>query len=48
MPRDIRKARPGLFFTGLVAATVFAFPIWFMVTSAFKEETEIQAIPIHW
>ena len=31
-----------------MAAAVFAFPIWFMVTSAFKAETEIQAIPIHW
>ena len=32
----------------LVAAVVFAFPIWFMVTSAFKAEPEIQAIPVHW
>jgi ABC-type glycerol-3-phosphate transport system permease component len=32
----------------LIAAIVFAFPIWFMVTSAFKAEEEIQAIPIHW
>jgi ABC-type spermidine/putrescine transport system permease subunit II len=30
------------------AAAVFAFPIWFMVTSAFKAEQEVQAIPIHW
>lgn len=45
---DLRRARPLLFLTGLVAATAFAFPIWFMVTSAFKAETEIQAIPIHW
>jgi multiple sugar transport system permease protein len=45
---ELRRARPGLFLAGLVAATIFAFPIWFMVTSAFKAETEIQAIPIHW
>jgi multiple sugar transport system permease protein/arabinosaccharide transport system permease protein len=32
----------------VAAAAVFAFPIWFMVTSAFKAEAEIQAIPIHW
>jgi ABC-type glycerol-3-phosphate transport system permease component len=32
----------------LTAALVFAFPLWFMVTSAFKAEPEIQAIPIHW
>ena len=30
------------------AAAVFAFPLWFMATSAFKAEHEIQAIPIHW
>jgi ABC-type glycerol-3-phosphate transport system permease component len=30
------------------AAAVFAFPLWFMATSAFKAEPEIQAIPIHW
>ena len=30
------------------AAVVFAFPLWFMATSAFKAEHEIQAIPIHW
>jgi multiple sugar transport system permease protein len=46
--RELRRARPGLFMTGVVAAVIFAFPIWFMVTSAFKAETEIQAIPIHW
>lgn len=28
-------------------AVLFAFPIWFMVTSAFKAEHEIQAIPMH-
>ena len=37
-----------LFVVALVAAAVFAFPIFFMVTSAFKAEEEIQAIPIHW
>ena len=28
----------------LTAALLFAFPLWFMVTSAFKAEPEIQAI----
>ena len=28
-------------------AVLFAFPIWFMVTSAFKAETEVEAIPMH-
>lgn len=37
-----------LFVIALAAAVVFAFPIWFMVTSAFKAEPEIQAIPVHW
>ena len=30
----------------VVAAAIFAFPIWFMVTSAFKAEAEVQAIPL--
>jgi multiple sugar transport system permease protein len=29
-------------------AFLFAFPIFFMVTSAFKAESEVQSIPIHW
>ncbi|HTI82562.1 MAG TPA: carbohydrate ABC transporter permease [Acetobacteraceae bacterium] len=45
---ELRRARAGLVLVGLAAAVIFAFPIWFMVTSAFKAETEIQAIPIHW
>ena len=48
MSLEHRRVHPSLFVTGLVAAAIFAFPIWFMVTSAFKAETEIQAIPIHW
>ena len=48
MPAERRRARPALVATALATAVLFAFPIWFMVTSAFKEETEIQAIPIHW
>ena len=31
----------------LTLAVIFAFPIWFMVSSAFKAEAEIQAIPMH-
>jgi multiple sugar transport system permease protein/arabinosaccharide transport system permease protein len=42
------RVRWALFLAGLAAAAVFALPIWFMVTSAFKAENEIQAIPIHW
>ncbi len=37
-----------MFLIALAAAILFAFPIWFMVTAAFKAEEEIQAIPIHW
>jgi ABC-type glycerol-3-phosphate transport system permease component len=29
------------------AAAIFAFPIWFMATSAFKAESEVHAIPLH-
>lgn len=28
-------------------AMLFGFPIWFMVTSAFKAEVEVEAIPVH-
>ena len=31
----------------VVAAAIFAFPIWFMASSAFKAEAEVQAIPMH-
>jgi ABC-type glycerol-3-phosphate transport system permease component len=43
-----RQREPVLFVVALVAAGVFALPIFFMVTSAFKAEEEILAIPIHW
>jgi multiple sugar transport system permease protein len=45
---DKPRVRPVLFVTALVVAALSAFPIWFMVTSAFKAEPEIMAIPIHW
>ena len=48
MQRRRISARPMLFLIALAVAVIFAFPIWFMVTSAFKAEGEIQAIPIHW
>lgn len=35
------------FLIAMVLAGAFAFPIWFMVSSAFKAEVEIQAIPMH-
>ena len=31
----------------VLIAVLFAFPIWFMLTSAFKAETEVEAIPAH-
>ncbi len=43
-----RRFRLVLFLVALAAAVVFAFPIFIMITSAFKAEEEIQAIPIHW
>jgi multiple sugar transport system permease protein/arabinosaccharide transport system permease protein len=45
---DKPRPRPVLLTTAIVLASLSAFPIWFMVTSAFKAEEEIQAIPIHW
>lgn len=36
------------FTVGLILAVSFAFPIYFMVSSSFKAETEIFATPIHW
>jgi multiple sugar transport system permease protein len=41
-------ARWVFFGLALVLAAVFAFPLWFMVTSAFKAESEIMAVPVHW
>ncbi len=38
-----------IFFTiALLLAATFAFPLWFMVSSAFKAESEIMAVPVHW
>jgi multiple sugar transport system permease protein len=42
-----RRGRPVRTLIASVMAVLFAFPIWFMVTSAFKAETEIEAIPMH-
>ena len=49
-PRSRRRgvARWVCFGLALVLAAIFAFPLWFMVTSAFKAETEIMAVPVHW
>ncbi len=41
-------ARWVFFGLALVLAAIFAFPLWFMVTSAFKAESEIMAVPVHW
>jgi multiple sugar transport system permease protein len=43
-----RIARWTWFGIALVLALIFAFPIWFMVTSAFKAESEIMSVPVHW
>src|SRR5262245_66537634 len=53
MRADTRRGRfitsePIYLGIALAAAAAFAFPIFFMVTSAFKAEAEIQAIPMHW
>ena len=44
----VRRNRPWLIPLALVLAVVSAIPVWFMVSSAFKAEEEVQAIPIHW
>ena len=41
------RERPIRFLITLVLSITVAFPIWFMVSSAFKAEEEIQLIPIH-
>ena len=41
------RERPVRLLIAVAATAIFAFPIWFMVTSAFKAEPEVQAIPIH-
>src|SRR5215831_13480898 len=42
-----RSGRPLRTLIALAMALAFAFPIWFMASSAFKAEVEIQAIPMH-
>ncbi len=37
-----------LFTIALVVTIVFAFPIYFMVSSSFKAENEVLATPVHW
>jgi len=39
--------RPIRILVAVAAAAIFAFPIWFMVSSAFKAEPEVHAIPMH-
>jgi ABC-type glycerol-3-phosphate transport system permease component len=46
--RRFIAGEPAYLGIALAAAAAFAFPIFFMVTSAFKAEAEIQAIPMHW
>jgi len=36
------------FVVALALAVVFFFPLYFMVSSSFKAETEVLAVPIHW
>jgi ABC-type glycerol-3-phosphate transport system permease component len=47
-PQSFLLREPIFLSIALTAALLFAFPLWFMATSAFKAEPEIQAIPIHW
>ena len=48
--RNSRLTLPNvlLTLTALVVASIFAFPIYFMVTTSFKAETEVFATPLHW
>lgn len=46
--RSFVASEPIYLAIAIAAAAAFAFPIVFMVTSAFKAEGEIQAIPMHW
>jgi len=41
------RDRPLRTLTALAMALLFGFPIWFMASSAFKAEAEIEAIPMH-
>lgn len=46
--RRASVGRWALFAIALVAAAAFAFPVYFMVTTAFKAESEVFARPLHW
>lgn len=37
-----------LFISGLVITFIFAFPLYMMITTSFKAESEVLAIPYHW
>src|SRR5574339_113559 len=43
-----RATRLVWFTVALVLAASFAFPLYFMVSSSFKAETEVLANPVHW
>jgi len=44
-----KSVRKWAYFTlALVLAVAFVFPMYFMVTSGFKDEDEVLAVPIHW
>lgn len=43
-----RMSRYILFTIALVLALAFSFPMYFLVSSSFKAETEILASPVHW
>ena len=47
LPR-LRPANIGWFLIALILALTFFFPVFFMITSSFKAETEIFAMPLHW
>ncbi len=47
---DLRRhpGKIGWLLLALTLAVIFAFPLYFMVTSSFKAEPEVLASPVHW
>lgn len=44
----INRERMTLLISGLIITFIFAFPLYMMITSSFKAESEVLAIPYHW
>lgn len=45
---SINRERLILLFSGLFITFIFAFPLYMMITTSFKAESEVLAIPYHW